>query len=70
MEVLIYDDNIFDNKSVEFVKVKLCKVNEVMKLFFEDCFNVDVFKVEVFVNMNFVEGFLEGEVVYIKEEVV
>ena len=39
-----------------------------MKLFSEDRFNVDVLKVEVPVNMNFVEGFSEGEVVYTKEE--
>ena len=39
-----------------------------MKLFPEDRFNVDVLKVEVPVNMNFVEGFTEGEVVYTKEE--
>ena len=39
-----------------------------MKLFSEDRFNVDVLKVEVPVNMNFVEGFTEGEVVYTKEE--
>ena len=38
-----------------------------MKLFSEDRFNVDVLKVEVPVNMNFVEGF-SGEVVYTKEE--
>ena len=30
-----------------------------MKLFSEDRFNVDVLKVEVPVNMNFVEGFTE-----------
>ena len=39
-----------------------------MKLFSEERFNVDVLKVEVPVNMNFVEGFTEGEVVYTKEE--
>ena len=67
LEVLTYDDNIPDNKS-EFAKVKPRKVNEAMKLFSEDRFNVDVLKVEVPVNMNFVEGFTEGEVVYTKEE--
>ena len=66
MEVLTYDDNIPDNKSAEFAKVKPHKVNEAMKLFSEDRFNVDVLKVPV--NMNFVEGFSEGEVVYTKEE--
>ena len=67
LEVLTYDDNIPDNKS-QFAKVKPRKVNEAMKLFSEDRFNVDVLKVEVPVNMNFVEGFTEGEVVYTKEE--
>ena len=41
-----------------------------MKLFSEERFNVDVLKVEVPVNMNYVEGFAEGEVVYTKEEVL
>ena len=67
LEVLTYDDNIPDNKSL-LPKVKPRKVNEAMKLFSEDRFNVDVLKVEVPVNMNFVEGFTEGEVVYTKEE--
>lgn len=39
-----------------------------MKLFSEARFNVDVLKVEVPVNMKYVEGFAEGEVVYSKEE--
>ena len=55
LEVLTYDDNIPDNKSAEFAKVKPRKVNEAMKLFSEDRFNVDVLKVEVPVNMNFVK---------------
>ena len=42
------------------------KVNEAMKLFSEARFNVDVLKVEVPVNMKYVEGFAEGEVVYSK----
>ena len=68
LEVLTYDDNIPDNKSAAFAKVKPRKVNEAMKLFSEERFNVDVLKVEVPVNMNYVEGFAEGEVVYTKEE--
>lgn len=68
LEVLTYDDNIPDNGSVEFAKVKPRKVNEAMKLFSEPRFNVDVLKVEVPVNMKYVEGFAEGEVVYTKEE--
>ena len=68
LEVLSYDDNIADNGSVEFAKVKPRKVNEAMKLFSEPRFNVDVLKVEVPVNMKYVEGFADGEVVYSKEE--
>ncbi|PTU86410.1 tagatose-bisphosphate aldolase [Staphylococcus pasteuri] len=69
LEVLSYDDNISDNSSVEYAKVKPRKVNEAMKLFSEPRFNVDVLKVEVPVNMKYVEGFADGEVVYSKEEV-
>ena len=68
LEVLSYDDEIADNKSAEFAKVKPHKVNEAMKLFSQERFNVDVLKVEVPVNMNYVEGFAQGEVVYSKEE--
>ncbi len=68
LEVLTYDDNIPDNGSVEFAKVKPRKVNEAMKLFSEPRFNVDVLKVEVPVNMKYVEGFAEGEVVYTKRK--
>lgn len=68
LEVLSYDDNIADNGSVEFAKVKPRKVNEAMKLFSEPRFNVDVLKVEVPVNMKYVEGFADGEVVYTKGE--
>lgn len=68
LEVLSYDDNIADNGSVEYTKVKPRKVNEAMKLFSEPRFNVDVLKVEVPVNMKYVEGFADGEVVYTKEE--
>ncbi|UXR68051.1 tagatose-bisphosphate aldolase [Staphylococcus pasteuri] len=68
LEVLSYDDNISDNSSVEYAKVKPRKVNEAMKLFSEPRFNVDVLKVEVSVNMKYVEGFADGEVVYSKEE--
>ena len=55
LEVLTYDDNIPDNGSVEFAKVKPRKVNEAMKLFSEPRFNVDVLKVEVPVNMKYVK---------------
>lgn len=57
LEIVFYDVNNLDSVLKEYVKVKLYKVIEVMKEFLKDCYNVDVLKVEVFVNMNFVEGF-------------
>ena len=68
LEILTYDENIADNGSVEFAKVKAHKVNEGMKVFSDERFGIDVLKVEVPVNMKYVEGFAEGEVVYTKEE--
>lgn len=68
LEILTYDDNISDNLSIEFAKVKPRKVIEAMKVFSQERFNVDVLKVEVPVNMNFVEGFAKGEFIFTKEE--
>lgn len=68
LEILSYDETISDNSGVEFAKVKPRKVNEAMRVFSDPRFGIDVLKVEVPVNMNFVEGFAEGEVVYTKEE--
>ncbi|WP_069789220.1 tagatose-bisphosphate aldolase, partial [Streptococcus pasteurianus] len=68
LEILTYDENITDNTSVAFAKVKPHKVNEAMKVFSDDRFGIDVLKVEVPVNMKYVEGFADGEVVYTKEE--
>ncbi|HEK9989543.1 TPA: tagatose-bisphosphate aldolase [Streptococcus equi subsp. zooepidemicus] len=68
LELLTYDETITDNQSVAFAKLKAHKVNEAMKVFSTERFGVDVLKVEVPVNMAYVEGFAEGEVVYSKEE--
>lgn len=68
LELLSYDANNADNGSKEFAKVKPHKVIEMMKEFSKPRYQVDVLKVEVPVNMKYVEGFAEGEVVYSKEE--
>lgn len=44
------------------------KVIEAMKVFSDPRFNIDVLKVEVPVNVKYVEGFADGEVVYSKAE--
>lgn len=68
LEILSYDCKIDDNSTAEYAKVKPRKVIESMKVFSDPRYNVDVLKVEVPVNMKFVEGFSDGETVYTKEE--
>ena len=68
LEILSYDCKIDDNSTAEFAKLKPRKVIEAMKEFSNPRYNVDVLKVEVPVNMKFVEGFSDGETVYTKEE--
>ncbi|MEO1771392.1 tagatose-bisphosphate aldolase [Candidatus Enterococcus ferrettii] len=67
LELVSYDATITDAASEEYAKVKPHKVNDMMKEFSNPRYNVDVLKVEVPVNMKFVEGFGEIEV-YSKSE--
>lgn len=66
LELVSYDANVSDDK--EYAALKPRKVIEAMKVYSQERFGVDVLKVEVPVNMNYVEGFAEGEVVYTREE--
>ena len=68
LEILSYDCKIDDNSTAEYAKVRPRKVIEAMKVFSDPRYNVDVLKVEVPVNMKFVEGFSDGETVYTREE--
>lgn len=68
LEILAYDEKIADASSAEYAKVKPRKVIEAMKVFSDSRFNIDVLKVEVPVNVKYVEGFGDGEVVHTKEE--
>lgn len=70
LELVSYDSMIEDNNSAEYAKVKPHKVNEMMREFSKECYHVDVLKVEVPVNMNYVEGFAkeDAEIVYTKED--
>ncbi len=65
LELVSYDANIADASSKEYAQVKPHKVNDMMKVFSDPRYNVDVLKVEVPVNMKFVEGFGD-ESVYTK----
>lgn len=68
LELVSYDAAGLDANSAEYAKVKPHKVNDMMTIFSDENYHVDVLKVEVPVNMNFVEGYAKGEVVYSKEE--
>ncbi|HJA90740.1 MAG TPA: tagatose-bisphosphate aldolase [Candidatus Jeotgalibaca merdavium] len=68
LEIVTYDATDDDVKSAKYAKVKPHKVNESMRIFSDERYGVDVLKMEVPVNMNYVEGFAEGEVVYSREE--
>ena len=65
---MTYDATLNDEKGAEFAKEKPHKVLEAMKIFSHKRYHVDVLKVEVPVNMKFVEGFAEGQVVYSRQE--
>lgn len=67
LEIVTYDSKIADAKGKEYAAVKPRKVIDAMKEFSKERYHVDVLKVEVPVNMNFVEGYGE-DVVHTKEE--
>lgn len=68
LELVSYDATNSDTSSLEYAKVKPHKVNEMMKEFSKPQYKVDVLKVEVPVNMAYVEGYSKGEVAYTKEQ--
>lgn len=57
LEILSYDTTIVDTSSFDYAKVKPHKVIEGMREFSKERYQVDVLKVEVPVNMKFVEGY-------------
>lgn len=68
LEIVTYDATDDDVKSAKYAKVKPHKVNESMRVFSDPRYAVDVLKMEVPVNMSYVEGFAKDEVVYTREE--
>jgi tagatose 1,6-diphosphate aldolase len=70
LEPLAYDDSIGDEKSFEFAKVKPKYVTKYMEEFSKPRYGVDVLKVEVPVNVKFVEGTraYAGQAAYTRQE--
>lgn len=61
LELVSYDEKGIPSDSIEYAKIKPHKVIDMMKEFSDERYGVDVLKVEVPVNMNYVEGFGRGE---------
>lgn len=68
LEVLSYDAKLPEVDSKAYAQRKPEKVIGLMKEFSKPQYKVDVLKVEVPVNMNYVAGFAKEEAVYTKEE--
>ncbi|MGX7173060.1 tagatose-bisphosphate aldolase [Enterococcus ratti] len=68
LELVSYDSAGRTTDSIDYARVKPHKVNDTMKIFSERIYHVDVLKVEVPVNMNFVEGYAKGSIAYTKKE--
>lgn len=68
LEIVTYDAINDDVKGAEFAKVKPHKVIAAMREFSKPDYHVDVLKMEVPVNMNFVEGYTKEDTVYTKEQ--
>lgn len=70
LEILTYDASDMDVKSEAYAKVKAHKVIEAMKTFSESRYGADVLKVEVPINMAYVEGFTKESVppLYTRQE--
>lgn len=70
LEPLCYDDTISDEKSLEFARAKPGKVTAYMAEFSKPQYGVDILKVEVPVNVKYVEGSpaFEGVAAYSEAE--
>jgi tagatose 1,6-diphosphate aldolase len=71
LEPVTYSDVIGDEKGIEFARVKPDRVTKYMREFSQPRYGVDVLKVEVPVNMRYVEGTSankDGQVAYTREE--
>ena len=70
VEPIVYDNDILDDHSAEFAKIKPKKVIDTIKEFTKDKYHIDILKVEVPVLFNLVEGYTAKGVspVYTQEE--
>ena len=69
LEPVTYDSRIDDAKSIEYAKVKPDKVKKTIIEFSKKRYGIDVLKLEVPINLNYVEGYTKGEIAYTRAEV-
>ena len=67
LEIVSYDKNMSSTSTKEYAKVKPHKVNGAVKAFDDERYGIDVLKLEVPVNMAYVEGF-SNDYVYTKQD--
>lgn len=70
VEPIVYDNDITDDHSPEFAKIKPQKVIDTIKEFTKDKYHIDILKVEVPVLFKYVEGYNADDdpVVYTQDE--
>jgi tagatose 1,6-diphosphate aldolase len=71
LEPICYSDAIGDEKSIQFARVKPDKVTKYMQEFSQPLYGVDVLKVEVPINLRYVEGSKanhDGQIAYSREQ--
>jgi tagatose 1,6-diphosphate aldolase len=67
-EPLVYDEDVTDSSGAEFASLKPTLVRDAARLFSDPSFGVDVLKLEVPVNLNFVAGMATGKAVHTREQ--
>ena len=68
LEIVTYDNEVDSADPAGYARIKPRKVIESTQEFAKPQYHVDVLKLEVPVDMNYVEGFAENEVVYSRKE--
>lgn len=63
VEPIVYDNQVTDDKSPEFAKIKPKKVIDTIKEFTKDRYHIDILKVEVPVLFKYVEGYQNNDAV-------
>lgn len=70
LEPITYDHQMDDMSGIEYARKKPQYVNAAIEEFSKPRYGVDVLKLEVPINIKYVEGYTDGEIAYTKEEAI